>query len=115
MSKKRNRTGKQSTPFVVAPDGERLVELRAVMHPLVAVVDGLTLSFFPGDKKAYLRIETAIEWVEKELLHLEQWREPERGKYEQMLTALKTVRDAEESTDPVTGEVSFRKPSVAGV
>ncbi len=62
-------TTKKRTPFVIDRDGKELfVEMRySGIHPLVVMVDGLTLIFFGSGKKAYLRVEDAIRWHEKEL------------------------------------------------
>jgi hypothetical protein len=54
--------------FAVNPGGELFVMARAVMHPLIPLIDGLTLHFFGKGKRepAYLDIDTAIAWVETE-------------------------------------------------
>ena len=59
---------KQRTPFAVSKEGNLYVEVRAIMHPLIPYVDGLTLTFFGKEKKAYLSIEQAIKWVNQECL-----------------------------------------------
>lgn len=43
------------------------VRLDAVMTPLVALVDGLPLRFFPPEKHAYLTIDEAIDWTTREI------------------------------------------------
>jgi hypothetical protein len=69
MAKSRSKR----TPYVVFgddPDAPLCVELRRVIHPLVALIDGLPL-LIPNkgrDKgRAYIRVVDAIAWHEKEL------------------------------------------------
>lgn len=81
------RKAKDQTPFVIHDDtGERFVELAAVMHPLCAFADGLSITTFKGEKTLYLQIDVAIDWVEKEMQH------HSREKYETMLAVLKKFK-----------------------
>jgi hypothetical protein len=64
MAKRRKRA-----IFAVGNDGVLCVELTAVMHPLCALFDGLTLVFFGKSKKAYMRVVDAIAWCRKESKH----------------------------------------------
>ncbi len=57
---------KSKTFFAVNDDGKLFVKLAAVMHPLCAMTDGLSLTFFGKGKTAYLDIDTAIDWCRKE-------------------------------------------------
>ncbi len=52
--------------FAASPDGRLFVEAAAIMTPLVAVIDGLPVAFFGKSKKAYLEVDMAIEWCQKE-------------------------------------------------
>lgn len=54
-----------STPFADL-NGQLYVRLQAVMNPLVALSDGLPVSFFNGESNGYLKIEDAIKFCEKE-------------------------------------------------
>jgi hypothetical protein len=57
---------KPKTVFAISKDGKLFVLLQAVMHPLRALCDGLPVAFFGRSKKAYLDIDTAIAWCERE-------------------------------------------------
>lgn len=53
--------------FVRDDKDEVYVRLEAVMNPFVAMVDGLSVSFFDGDTSMpYLTAEAAIDWLVKE-------------------------------------------------
>ncbi|MBI5724618.1 MAG: hypothetical protein HZA50_11705 [Planctomycetes bacterium] len=62
MSKKNN----QPTFFAISRDGQLFVKLKAVIHPLIILCDGIPVVFFGGGKTAYLKLNTAIEWCKKE-------------------------------------------------
>jgi arginine deiminase len=64
MAQKRRRT-----PLAKSDDGSLYVELRAIMTPICALIDGLPLVLFGRGKTAYLAVDVAIEWMEKEKLH----------------------------------------------
>lgn len=64
------RPKKRFTPFAVArgENGDELfVRTACVMGSLIATVDGLAQTWFGSEKHSYLRIVTAVEWIEKEL------------------------------------------------
>ena len=53
-------------------DGKLYVQLYAVMHPMVAMCDGIDMTFFGKGKRMgppYMLIEDAIAWTKKELIH----------------------------------------------
>ncbi len=57
----------KKTPFVGLEDGRLFVELAAVMHPLIAVSDGLSVTFMGRNKTPYISIDDAIDWCKKEM------------------------------------------------
>lgn len=60
---------KRRAVYAIDKDGNNLyVELKySGLHPLVAMCDGVPLTFFGKEKKAYLKVVEAISWHEKEL------------------------------------------------
>lgn len=64
----RKNTSKRS-PFAIDKHGNKYVETAAVMTPLVALIDCLPITRFGKEKKTYLDLDTAIEWVTKEMQH----------------------------------------------
>lgn len=60
---------KSKTPFAVNKEGDTLyVKLKySGIHPLVAMFDGISLTHFGNEKTAYLKVQQAINWHEKEL------------------------------------------------
>lgn len=58
---------KKRTPLATDANGNLFVELAAIMHPMVAINDGLTLAFFGKEHKAYLAVDDAIAWCKKEM------------------------------------------------
>jgi hypothetical protein len=40
--------------------------VKYVMNPLVAMFDGLSITFFGKSKKAYMTLDAAVEWAVKE-------------------------------------------------
>jgi len=76
----------KKTPFAIGKDGVLAVELRAVMSPVVALLDGLTLVFFGKQKTPFLKIDTAIEWCRKEReVH-------DREKYDKMIAVMERAK-----------------------
>lgn len=75
-------------PLATDKDGKYLfIKLRSSgISPLVAMVDGLRLSFFGKEQTAWLRVETALEWFEKELP-----RDPDNKNYKMAITAYRRV------------------------
>ena len=67
-------------------EGKLYVEVKAVMTPIVAVVDGLPVTFFGRGKKPYLAIEDAIGWCRAE----QKYHSPE--KYAKMIKAMEHAR-----------------------
>jgi hypothetical protein len=90
---------KPRTVFAVDADGKRLfVRLEAVMHPWVALCDGLPVTFFGREKTAYLGIDTAIAWAETECRENPAWADTRpKGKGaltgRERLDALRVARD----------------------
>jgi hypothetical protein len=60
---------KKPTPIVTDREGQYLfVEMQSSgIHPLVLACHGISLIFFGNEEQAYLRVEDAIAWHEKEL------------------------------------------------
>jgi hypothetical protein len=46
--------------------GVLYVRVDAVMAPIIPFIDGLAMTFFGRGKKAYLKVDDAIEWCRKE-------------------------------------------------
>jgi hypothetical protein len=71
---------------------ELYVELKAIMWPMLAMIDGIGITFFGKGKKPYLKIDTAIQWLEKELTHNPTY---PNGKSQgrEMLQALKEAKE----------------------
>ena len=79
MSKKR-------TPFVIDKNDDLYVLVEAVMSPLVVLMDGLSVTFFGKSKRAYIKIDTAIDWCQKEsAFH-------SADKYDEMITVMERVK-----------------------
>lgn len=80
--------------FAEGPDGTLYVELRVVMSPLVALVDGLPMTFFGKSKKspAYMKIDDAIAWCGKEKENYPSETNPHRATYEQIIAVLEKVK-----------------------
>jgi hypothetical protein len=53
--------------IALTDDGRLFVKLDTLMDPMVAMCDGLSLTFFGRGKTAYLNVDDAIAWCEKEL------------------------------------------------
>ena len=62
MKKKR----KSATLFAES-GGKLFVRGSAVMHPLIPMVDGLSICTFPKDKHVYLFADEALAWCKKEI------------------------------------------------
>lgn len=62
------KTRKPRPIFAVDADRQGIyVRLKSSgISPLVAMIDALPLIFFGKGKTAYLRVETALDWFEKE-------------------------------------------------
>lgn len=54
------------TPFAVDADGRKYVAVSAMMHPLVACFDGLSLVTFGDEDRPYLTLADAIAFAEQE-------------------------------------------------
>jgi hypothetical protein len=61
----------KKAPVVLAEakDGSLYIKVRTVMTPLVAMIDGLPVTFFGKGKTAFLRIDDAIGWCRKEMAY----------------------------------------------
>lgn len=80
------------TPFVIC-DGVSYVQLDAIgIGSLIACIDGLIMTFFKPSKKAYIRLDVAIEWYEKELL-AEVWGKRATEQRTKVLASLKRHRE----------------------
>lgn len=63
-------TRRKTSPFAeCVRTGNLYVRRDCVMEFLTAMCDGLSLTFFGRSKVAYLELDTAIEWCEKEAKH----------------------------------------------
>lgn len=83
---------KKQRPFAIGKDGRKYVRASAIMHPLCYLVDGLSLVFFGKDRRhAYLTLDDAIAWAEREGEH------HDRGKYATIVAALVRFRDTPDS------------------
>lgn len=91
MSKKRVSIKPNPTVFASSPSGDLFVKVSAIMNPMIPMIDGLDIYFFHDDKKcAYMKVDAAIQWCEKEMQY-------ERGNYELMIATLKRAQ-AQEAT-----------------
>lgn len=89
--------------FATSKEGNLYVKVAAIMTPLCAMLDGLSLTFFGKGKTPYLAIDTAIDWVSKEM------KEHSREKYTVILNALNAAKKQHadsELIDVVVGELS---------
>lgn len=57
---------KKLKPLVVN-NGTPYVRLDCVMHPLVALADGVPHTFIAGEKKSFLKLTDALDWLSKEI------------------------------------------------
>lgn len=72
--------------LIVDCGGRLYVLTEAVMSPLVAIIDGLPISFFGKGRKSYLPFSVAIDWCRKE-------REFSRAdKYDAMIKVLESIQ-----------------------
>lgn len=81
--------GKKKTFFATDKDGNLFVELKAVMNPMCALIDGIPLVGFGKSKKLYIAIDTAIEWCQKEMQH------HSREKYQKMIDVMLKCKEQE--------------------
>jgi hypothetical protein len=68
----KTKTKKKKTPLAVANiDGQdvHFIDVSYVMEPLVAMFDGIDLTFFGKSKRPYMRLDAAAEWAEREHEH----------------------------------------------
>lgn len=84
---------KSRSPFVVSEDGSKFVAVNALTLPLIALIDGLTICTFKGDKRMFWRLADAIAWVEKEMEN------HSRDEFEKKLAALRQFE-----SEPVTAK-----------
>ena len=49
--------------------GVLYVQVAAVMHPLIPYMDGLAIVFFPRSKRAWMTVDSAIEWCKREITY----------------------------------------------
>lgn len=81
------KLNKKRVPIAEAPDGTLYVDVKYLMHPLVAMIDGLPLTFFGDDRKRpYLAIDRAIAWCQAEM------RIHSREKYEGIVAFLNKAK-----------------------
>ncbi len=78
-------------PAIFATDRENrlYVLLEAVMHPMVAMCDGISIVRFGDEKLLYLKIDDAIEWCRKEA------KAHSREKYETMISVMEKAKRQE--------------------
>lgn len=74
--------------IVMDADGTLYVQLRVIMSPLCALVDGLPLTFFSKRKnaKAYMTVAAAIEWCRNEMNY------HSRAKYAALIEKLEALQ-----------------------
>ncbi len=77
----------KKTPFARDYEGRKYVEANSLMAPLVSIIDGLTLHSLGREKRYYLSIEDAIDWVEREM------QSRDRDTFEKVLAVLVRFRD----------------------
>lgn len=79
---------KKSKATVVVDNKNRiLVDVACIMHPLIPYIDGLEITQFEKDKRTFIEINEAIDWVKKEL-HVASPKE----RYSEILTALEKAK-----------------------
>jgi hypothetical protein len=80
---------------VADADGTLYVQVRAVMNPLCALIDGLPLTFFGRRKgaRAYMTFDAAIEWCRKEMAF------HSREKYAELIATLEAIRERDEARE----------------
>ena len=57
---------KPKTYFASTPDGTCYVQIRAIMNPMCALIDGLPITQFKKDKQWYMKATEAIAWCQNE-------------------------------------------------
>ncbi len=78
---------KKSTPFAMDSNDRLFVKLKSLMHPMCALVDGLSITFFGKEKTAYLEIDRAIEWCHNEIKY-----SSDKKRFELILQALESAK-----------------------
>ena len=78
---------KRNTAFYATCEGKLYVRANAIMHPMCAMLDGLPMSTFKGDKAIYLDIQTAIDWCRKEMAY-----SPDKDKYVALVAAMEAAK-----------------------
>lgn len=73
--------------FVLSkPSGDFYVMAAAVMSPLCILTDGLPVAFFGRGRKAYIKVDTALEWCKKEM------ERHSRQKYTEIIAVLEKAK-----------------------
>jgi hypothetical protein len=92
---------KRGERIVLATDStgrEIFVKLKASgISPLVAMIDGLSLTFFGKSETPYLKVTTELEWFEKELPH-----DPGNKDYQTAIAAYRRILEKFQA-----GEIHF--------
>ena len=79
---------KKQSIFATDKDSKKLyVVLKCVMTPLVALIDGLPVTFFGKGKTAYIEVDAAIGWCEKEMAY------HSAEKYRKMIEVMKLAKE----------------------
>jgi hypothetical protein len=87
-SKAVSKPRKKRSLFAEDRNGVRYVELLAIMTPLVALIDGLPVTFFGKSNRSYLTLDQAIDWCRKEMEH------HDREKYTKIIAVLERAKTA---------------------
>lgn len=78
---------------VVHCEGQHLIESKlAAIPPILAAMDGISITTFKGDKGIYYEINDIIAWHEKEVQFLRN--EEVRTEYLKLIESMKRRRDS---------------------
>ena len=80
----------KKSPLASDADGNVYVAVDHVMSPMVALIDGLPLTYFGRERRPYLKADVAIEWCRKEMDH------HSRERFELTIEVLKRAMAQEE-------------------
>lgn len=83
----------KSRPILALCDDDVYILSSATgIHPLCLAIDGIPQVLFKDDKRVYMKLDTAIEWCEKELPHLQEDGKS-RKHYSTVLDCLLKIRE----------------------
>jgi hypothetical protein len=89
---------KKPAVFATDKDGRLYVMAKAVMSPLIPLIDGLSLNFFGRSGVGWLKVDDAIDWCRKEMQY------HDADKYRVMIAVMEKAKrqEAERATAPGT-------------